>query len=169
MSIGISSFLTHLYQRAIFENMVNDVRNIAERYGCNMIYLFGSQADRGSRYLQDESVAPEPSSDLDIAVCFEIPPLDIFKVYGTLYKRFSEIFEPFKADIVFMHEVDTLFQYEVIKGIRIYEKDADAADQFEGRIIKRAEDLLYKKRIFDKEIMEAVEDGYFEFEYRPNP
>ncbi len=149
--------------------MINNVRDIAERYGCNIIYLFGSQVDNGGRYLRGESVAIEQCSDLDIAVCFEIPPLDIFKIYGSLYKGFSEIFEHFKVDILFMYEVDTLFQYEVIKGIRIYEKDADAADQFEEGVIKRAEDLLYKKRIFDKEIMEAVEDGYFEFEYSPNP
>lgn len=149
--------------------MINNVRDIAERYGCNIIYLFGSQMDNGDRYLRGESVAIEQCSDLDIAVCFEIPPLDIYKIYGSLYKVFSEMFEPFKVDILFMHEVDTLFQYGVIKGIRIYEKDADAADQFEEGVIKRAGDLLYKKRIFDKEIMEAVEDGYFEFEYSPNP
>lgn len=161
--------MTHVYPRAIFENMINDIKNIAEQYGCDMIYLFGSQADNGGRYLRGESEALEPSSDLDIAVCFEIPPLDIYKIYGSLYKVFSEIFEPFKVDIVFMYEVDTLFQYEVIKGIRIYVKDADRADQFEEGVIKRTEDLLYKKRIFDKELMEAVEDGYFEFEYSPNP
>ena len=149
--------------------MINNVRDIAERYGCNIIYLFGSQMDNGDRYLRGESVAIEQCTDLDIAVCFEIPPLDIYKIYGSLYKVFSEMFEPFKVDILFMHEVDTLFQYGVIKGIRIYEKDADAADQFEEGVIKRAGDLLYKKRIFDKEIMEAVEDGYFEFEYSPNP
>lgn len=143
--------------------------DIAERYGCNIIYLFGSQVDNGGRYVRGESVAIESSSDLDIAVVFEIPPLNIFKIYGSLYKGFSEIFEPFNVDIVFMHEVDTLFQYEVIKGVRIYEKDADAADQFEEGVIKRAGDLLYKKKIFDKEIMEAVEDGYFEFEYSPDP
>ena len=161
--------MTHPYPRVIFENMINDINNIAERYGLNMIYLFGSQADNGGRYLRGESVAIEQCSDLDIAVCFEIPPLDIYKIYGSLYKVFSEIFEPFKVDILIMYEVDTLFQYEVIKGIRIYEKDTDAADQFEEGVIKKAEDLLYKKRIFDKEIMEAVEDGYFEFEYSPNP
>lgn len=35
--------------------------------------------------------------------------------------------------------------------------------------MKRAEDLLFKKRVFDKEVMEAIEDGYFEFEYSPHP
>ncbi len=67
-----------------------------------------------------------------------------------------------------MHEVSTLFQYEIINGVRIYEKDELLADEFEEGVMKSAEDLLYKKRIFNSEIMEAIEDGYFEFEYSPN-
>ena len=67
-----------------------------------------------------------------------------------------------------MHEMDTLFQYEIIKGIRIYEKDELYADDFEEGIMKRAEDLIFKRRILNNEIMEAIEDGYFEFEYSPN-
>lgn len=66
-----------------------------------------------------------------------------------------------------MHEVNTLFQYEIIKGVRVYEKDEFLTDEFEEGIMKQAEDLLFKKRIFDSEILEAIEDGYSEFEYSP--
>jgi hypothetical protein len=44
----------------------------------------------------------------------------------------------------------------------------NSADEFEERIMKKAEDLLFKKRIFDKEIMEAMQDGYVEFKYNAN-
>ena len=44
--------------------------DIAERYGCNMVYLFGSQADNGRRYLEGGYVVPEPSSDLYVSVAF---------------------------------------------------------------------------------------------------
>ena len=40
-----------------------------------------------------------------------------------IYKELSEIFAPFFIDLIFMFEVDTLFQYEIIKGIRIFEND----------------------------------------------
>jgi hypothetical protein len=66
-----------------------------------------------------------------------------------------------------MHEVDTLFQYEIIKGVRIYEKDEFFADEFEEMIMKKAEDLVFKRRILIKEILEAIKDGYFEFGYSP--
>lgn len=32
-------------------------------------------------------------------------------------------------------------------------------------MIKKASDSIFKKRIMDCEIMEAIEDDYFEFEY----
>ena len=161
--------MTQGYLCVIFVIMTKDVRDIAERYDCTLVYLFGSQANKGRRYLEGEYIVPDPSCDLDIAVAFKTPPLEVSRTYASLYKEFSEIFEPFEVDIVFIYEVDALFQYEVIKGVRIYEENKFMADEFEEGVIKKAGDVLYKKMMFDKEIIEAVEDGYFEFEYSPNP
>jgi predicted nucleotidyltransferase len=150
--------------------MENDaVRSLAEAYGLSVIYLFGSQAETGSRYLEDKSVLPDASSDLDVAIAFEAPPVDAIDAYGILFKEISEIFDPFSIDLIFMHEVNPLLQYEIIKGLRIFAKDEFSADEFEERIMKMAEDLSFKKKSFDKDIMEAVKNGYFEFEYSPNP
>ena len=142
------------------------IRNITQKYGIVLIYLFGSQSENGARYLQGDSMNAEDLSDLDLAVSFKSIPSDPMKIYGALYKELSEVFEPFNIDLVFMHEVDTLFQYEIIKGLRIFEKDVSLADELEEMIMKRAEDLAFKKRIMNKEILEAIEDGYIEFEYR---
>lgn len=147
----------------------SDIPSVAKRYGIVLIYLFGSQADNGKRYLEGEDVMPDAFSDLDVACAFENPPAETIGTYGILYKEISQIFEPFNIDLVFMHEVNTLLQHEIIKGVRIYTKDEFYADEFEESIMKRAEDLLFKKRILDNEIMEAIENGYFEFEYSPNP
>jgi predicted nucleotidyltransferase len=143
-----------------------ELRNLAEKYGIAVIYLFGSQSENGARYLQGNGINVEDLSDLDAAVFFNDIPSNPMKVYGALYKELSEVFEPFNIDLVFMHEVDTLFQYEIIKGIRIFAEDTSLADELEEMILKRAEDLAFKKRIMDREILEAREDGYFEFEYR---
>lgn len=143
-----------------------EIRNIAEKYGIDVIYLFGSQSENGARYLQGDITNVEDFSDLDAAVSFKSIPSDPMKIYGALYKELSEVFEPFNIDLVFMYEVDMLFQYEIIKGIRIFEEDASLADELEEMIMKRAEDLAFKKRIMNSEILEAIEDGYIEFEYR---
>jgi len=65
--------------------------------------------------------------------------------------------------------MNPLFQKEVIKGIRIYEEDERIAEGFEEMVMKKAADLAFKKRMMDRDIMEAIEDGYFEFEYKPAP
>jgi predicted nucleotidyltransferase len=147
----------------------DDIRTLANRHGIVLIYLFGSQADNGKSYIEGEDVIADAFSDLDVAIAFENSPAEAIETYGILFKEISEIFDPFHIDLVFMHEVNTLFQYEITMGVRIYTKDELYADELEESIMKRAEDLLFKKRILDNEIMEAIENGYFEFEYSPNP
>ncbi|MBM4137478.1 MAG: nucleotidyltransferase domain-containing protein [Nitrospira sp.] len=147
----------------------NNLRTIAQKYGITLIYLFGSEEDKGKKYLEGEEVIPDAFSDLDVAIAFETPPVDAIRTYGFLYREISERFDPFNVDLIFMHEVNTLFQYEIIKGVRIYEKDELYADNFEETIMKKSEELFYKKRVLHNEIMEAIEDGYFEFEYSPAP
>jgi len=143
------------------------IRNIAKKYGIVLIYLFGSQAENGARYLAGDNISAEDLSDLDLAVSFENIPSEPMKIYGALYRELSEIFAPFYIDLVFMHEVETLFQYEIIKGVRMFEKDEFSTDDLEEKIMKRAEHLAFKQRIMNREILEAIEDGYFEFEYNP--
>lgn len=146
-----------------------DIQALSKKYGITIIYLFGSQADKGRRYLEGEDVNPDIFADLDVAIAFEDLPAEAMKTYGILFKEISKIFDPFNIDLIFMHELNALFQYEIIKGERIYEKDEFSADEFEERIMKMAEDLHFKKRIFNEEVMEAIENGYFEFEYNTNP
>ena len=145
------------------------LRTIAERFGVTRIYLFGSQAEEGRRYTEGQEIFPDPFSDLDVAVVFEKPPAQAIEVYGRLYSELAELFSPFNIDLLFMHEVDTFFQYEIIQGVKMYERDESITDEFEERIMKRAEDLSFKKKVCDREVMEAMEDGYIEFTYIPNP
>ena len=149
--------------------MKSSILDLAREFNCVLIYLFGSQAETGKRYLEGEGTRPDAFSDLDVAVAFRNPATGTIKVYGEMYKEISEIFGPFNIDLVIIQGMDPLFQYEIIKGVRIYEENERIAEDFEEGVMKRAEDLSFKKRVLDREIMEAIENGYFEFEYRPNP
>jgi predicted nucleotidyltransferase len=149
--------------------MRNRVQDLARKFDCVLIYLFGSQAEGGKRFLEGEEIRPDAHSDLDVAVAFRNLPTGTIKIYGEIYEEISEIFGLFNIDLIFIQEMSPLFQYEIIKGVRIYEGDERIAEEFEEGVMKKAEDLTFKKRILDLEIMEAIEDGYFEFEYRANP
>lgn len=148
--------------------MEKKFQKLAEKFGINLIYLFGSQAEAGEKYLKGELITPEAFSDLDIAISFKNIPQNSIRIYGEIYAEISEIFDPFHIDLVFIHEHNPIFQYEIIKGIRIYEEDENSAGDFEEIVMKKAADLIFKKRIMDCEIMEAIENGYFEFEYQPS-
>ena len=143
------------------------IHTLAEAYDLSLIYLFGSQAATGNQYLEGIKVVPDEASDLDIAVAFQNPPTLPMETYGHLYRDLGKIFDPFDIDLIFAHEVNILLQCEIIKGVRIYKADESLADQFEERIMKLAGDLIVKKRMMDREIVEAIEDGYFQFEYTP--
>lgn len=142
---------------------------LAKKFGIALVYLFGSEAEKGRAFLEGDQAAPTPFSDLDVAVAFERIPSEPMEVYGHLYRELSEVFHPFNVDLLFFHEVDTLFRWEIIKGVRVYASDTFDVDTFEEDILKRSADLSYKRRLRDQDIMEAVEHGYIEFEYDPNP
>jgi len=144
----------------------NKIASIAERYGISLIYLFGSQAEKGLRYLEEE-VEPDYYSDLDIGIRLEDDSKRCFDVFGALYRNLSEVFDIFSVDIIFMNEVDSLFNYEIIKGINIYSINENTANEYEEAIMKKANDLSFHKETMHSEILEAIENGYFEFEYRP--
>lgn len=147
--------------------MENRIRDLADKFGCILVYFFGTQAETGKKFIQGEKVEPDFCSDLDIAVAFEIPPAESMMVYGEMYKEFSKILEPFSIDLVFMHDVGILFQYEIIRGERVFERNKRLTDEIEEGIMKRAEDLFFKKKQFDQDVMEAIDSGYIEFEYSP--
>jgi len=151
----------------VFPPMKGRVRDLARKFGCVLIYLFGSQAEKGKRYLDGEEVRPDHYSDLDVAVAFENLSGKPITLYGELYREISEIFDPFNIDLVIIHEMDPFFECEIIKGVRIYEEDERIAEKFEEEAMKKAGDLIFPKRVLEHEIMEAIEDGYFEFEYQP--
>jgi predicted nucleotidyltransferase len=152
----------------MMSNAFDRIHTVARAYGLSLIYLFGSQAITGNQYLNGIEIVPDGLSDLDIAVAFQNPPTLPMETYGHLYRDMGKIFDPFDIDLIFVHEVDILLQYEIIKGERIYEAGESLADQFEESIMKQAGDLMVKKLIMDREIMEAIEDGYFQFEYTPH-
>jgi len=146
------------------ESKITYLNNVFKKYNIVLAYLFGSQKDSGMKYLLDQSVEIEETSDLDIGILLETPPLHLYKFYGNLYYDLSAIFEPFIIDIILLHEVNYLLKYEIIKGNRIYVLDEEFADEYEEKITKFASDLSFKRKMFEKDFYEALENGYFEIE-----
>jgi len=143
---------------------IEKLREALSRLNVSLAYLFGSKKDQGLFLLKGDRVSADLESDLDVAVLLYSMPADTYDLYGQLFALFSDIFDPFRVDIVILNEVNSLLQYEAIKGERIYTADEKVAEDFEENVMIRAEDLSFKKREFDREVSEAIRDGYFEIE-----
>lgn len=145
---------------------ISGLNKIFQKYGVILAYLFGSQKDSGMKYLLGQSAEIEQGSDLDIALLFQSAPSHIYRFYGNVFYDLSSLFEPFNLDIVFLHEVNSLLKFEIINGHRIFCQDEDFADEYEENIIKFASDLFFKRKMFEKDFYEAIENGYFEIELK---
>lgn len=127
-----------------------------------MSYLLGSQKERGLDYLRGKKVTPTEYADLDIGIVFDRPPDHLYKVYGELYAELSKLFDPFDIDPIFLHETSILFQYEALNGYRIYADSEDFADEYEERITKFAQDLSFKRKLFERDFIKGLKGGYLE-------
>jgi len=146
--------------------MIERLNDLFRRYKVKIAYLFGSQAKNGIEFLNGQVIEPAKGSDLDIGVVFDYLPINKSLIYGELYADLSEIFLPFNIDLVFLQETDSLFQYEAIKGEVIYCEDIDFLDDYEELVMKKAEDLSYKRKQVENDFLEAIKDGYFEIKHR---
>ena len=151
---------------------ISRLNQLCEKHRVLLVYLFGSQKHAGLKYLHEhnihneQNVHIEKTSDLDIGILLENPPASMYKFHGDLYLNLSAIFEPFNIDMIFFHEVSYLLKFDIIKGHRIYAADEELADEYEEKVMKFASDLSFKRKMFEKDFLEALENGYFEIELK---
>ncbi|MBR9690971.1 hypothetical protein GOV08_04780 [Candidatus Woesearchaeota archaeon] len=73
---------------------------------------------------------------------------------------------PFKADLLFLHEVDHLIQLEAIKGIKVFSLNEEFKESYEEKVIMLASDEIEVFKFNERDLFEAIENSYFEFEYK---
>jgi predicted nucleotidyltransferase len=146
---------------------MNKITEICEKYKVALCYIFGSQKEIGMALLNGEHVEmTDTESDLDFAVLFEAPPLNNLEIYARLSVDLQDLVSPFKTDLLFLHEVDHLIQLEAVKGINVYSKDQENKEAYEEKVMMFAADELEIFKLNDRDFLEAIDNGYFEFEYQ---
>jgi predicted nucleotidyltransferase len=143
------------------------IKKICNKYNIALCYLFGSQQNNGKAILEKKKIEiSDPEADVDFAVLFMRPPENTLETYAYLSLELQELVSPFKADLLFLHEVDHLIQHEAIKGINIYSVDDELKEAYEEKVRMFASDELEIFKLNERDLFEAIEDGYFEFEYK---
>jgi len=141
--------------------------DICKTYDIALCYLFGSQAETGSAILRGERrKISDAEADIDFAVLFKKPPENALTAYTALSLELQDLVAPYRADLLFLHEVDHLIQFEAIKGVCVYSINDEFREAFEERVMMFASDELEVFKLNEKDMFEAIENGYFEFEYQ---
>ena len=96
------------------------------------------------------------------------PPGNALETYASLSVDLQDFVSPFRADLLFLHEVDHLIQLEAINGINIYAINNGFREEYEEKVMMFASDELEIFKLNEKDLFEAIENGYFEFEYKAN-
>lgn len=145
---------------------MKQIEEICNKYNVGLCYIFGSQKKEGKSLLEGKHVdLTDAESDIDFAVSFTTPPQNSLEVYASLSLDLQDLVSPFKADLLFLHEVDHLIQLEVIKGINVYSVDEEYRDTYEEKVMMFASDELEIFKLNERDLLEAIDNGYFEFEY----
>lgn len=143
------------------------IKGICKKYNIALCYIFGSQQDNGNALLEGRQIKPaDPESDIDFAVLFKEPPKNHLETYALLSLDLQELVSPFKADLLFLHEADHLIQLEAIKGLNVYTYNKEFREEYEERVMMFASDEIEILKLNEKDLFEAMENGYIEFEYK---
>jgi len=108
----------------------------------------------------------DTESDIDFGVLFVYLPEDPLATYAHLSLELQDLVSPFRADLLFLHEVDHLIQLEVIRGICICSLNEGLREEYEEKVMMMASDELQIFKLNENDLFEAIDDGYFEFEYK---
>ena len=143
------------------------LEKICKKHNIALCYLFGSLQQVGKALLEGKPVEYENSeSDIDFAVLFLAPPDNSLESYAILSMALQDLVSPFKADLLFLHEVDHLIQLEAIKGINIFSQNETYREAYEEKVMMFASDEIEIFKLNEKDFFEAIDHGYFEFEYQ---
>lgn len=143
------------------------INDICKKHGVALCYLFGSQKEIGRDLLEGRDVrGTDPESDIDFAVLFHNLPQNNLDAYAHLSLDLQDLVSPFKADLLFLHEVDHLIQLEAIMGLNIYTSSEEHREIFEETVRMFASDELEIFKLNERDLLEAIDHGYFEFEYK---
>lgn len=147
--------------------IVMNIVQICKNYNIALLYLFGSQQEQGIALLEGKHVVLEDSdSDIDFAVLFKEVPQNSLDTYARLSLDLQDLISPFKVDLLFLHEVDHLIQLEAIRGTNLYSLDEAFRTTYEEKVMMFASDELEIFKLNEIDFFGAIDDGYFEFEYK---
>ncbi len=141
-------------------NRKSDLERLSKTNMISLIYLFGSQAQKGLALLNGIIVeAADHLEYLDIGIVLQdsLPSAEKMpSFYSNLYNQISTLFEPLKLDLVMLQEQHSVFQAEAIYGICIFAESKLIQEEYEENTLRRTADFRPVLEKFYKERLEEL-------------
>jgi two-component sensor histidine kinase len=133
-------------------NIKEEIKNIASRYGLQIIYAFGSRAKEASDLAQNriEHLTSTPA-DLDIGVKPEKPLTVEEKVKIAIL--FEDLFDVSRVDLIVLPEAPVFLAFEIVTGEILYVQDSTYEAEYQLYIMRMAADLLPYEQLKQRMIM----------------
>lgn len=128
---------------------------LCARFGVDVLYAFGSRAMEVLRWRDGALDALPPStSDVDIgALTARGVTLDVAAKVA-LAQALEDALGVTRVDLVALADADPFLAANIIRGERLYARDADDADEYDLYVLRRAGDLAPFERERMKMILE---------------
>jgi len=131
---------------------------IAEEFNLHIFYAFGSQAKEVYEWIKGkvQTLDIPFSSDVDIGV--KPAPLKTLSVKEkvAVSMALEDLFSVRNVDLLVIPEIDPFLAANIVRGERLYCKDAYEADEYDLYILRRAGDLIPLERERISLIMEGA-------------
>jgi len=128
------------------------IKKLAETYGLQIIYAFGSRAKEILEVVEGKKLAASKTkSDLDIGIKPEKPLNIKEKVAIAIF--FEDLFRLSKVDVVVIPEAPISLAFEIVKGEVLYAKDEKFEAEYQLTIMRMMADLMPHLRMKRKLIL----------------
>jgi len=127
------------------------IREIASRYGLQIIYAFGSRAKEALDLVEGriEQFSSKPS-DLDIGAKPEKPLTVEEKVKIAIF--FEDLLDVSRVDLIVLPEAPVSLALEIVTGEILYMQDSTYEAEYQLYIMRQAADLFPYERMRQKMI-----------------
>ena len=138
--------------RSNMKKIKEQIRDIASKYGLQIIYAFGSRAKEALDMVEGriEQVSSKPS-DLDIGVKPEKPLTVEEKVKIAIL--FEDLFDVSRVDLIVLPEAPVFLALEIVTGEVLYRQDSTFEAEYQLYIMRMAADLLPYEQVKQRMIM----------------
>jgi len=134
------------------KNRRQTLTDIAESFGLDLVYAFGSRAKDAHRFVvEDHERLPSTDSDLDIAV-LAAATLDVERKVAAA-ASLEDLFGGPRVDLVELSRAPPFLALDAVCGELLYAVDGEKEARYQLYVMRRAADLLPFQREREKTVL----------------